>query len=211
MKKQTKEKEEPRHVGPKFTRNVLPSTFQIRRHVSPMADLLDAAANQDNLEPLTEINRVAQYTTDNASKRTSRVEDSFTRAQNTLVDSTPVKKPTVVANQVLDSQTIALPDLNQFIDNVLPLFPPAKQSILLRLYRWCEGSERVIVVSTPRLAAKTNMDEKACRMHLHGLIADGFVVRSMHGEHIAKFGGSDRRARGLILMLSSQALGELIR
>ena len=35
----------------------------------------------------------------------------------------------------------------------------ARQAILLRIFRWSEGSEREIVVSTPKLAAKTNMDE----------------------------------------------------
>jgi hypothetical protein len=79
----------------------------------------------------------------------------------------------------------------------------------LRLYRWSEGKEKEIVVSTPRLAAKTNMDEKSCRSHLHALIADGYVLRSMEGEHHARFGGNDRSARGLILRLSAAALADL--
>jgi RIO-like serine/threonine protein kinase len=80
----------------------------------------------------------------------------------------------------------------------------------LRLYRWCEGEAREMIVSTPRLAAKTNMDEKVCRTHLHALISEGFIERSTDHGQIARFGGSDRNARGLILKLSSNALLELI-
>lgn len=68
-----------------------------------------------------------------------------------------------------------------------------------------------MIVSTPKLAAKTNMDEKVCRNHLHALIAEGFIDRSTDTRgHIARFGGSDRTARGLLLRLSAQALFELI-
>ncbi len=67
-----------------------------------------------------------------------------------------------------------------------------------------------MVVSTPRLAAKTNMDEKVCRNHLHALITEGYILRSTDRGQIARFGGSDRNARGLILRLSSDALSELI-
>ena len=102
-----------------------------------------------------------------------------------------------------------MPEIALFLDVILPRFPPARQSILLRLYRWSEGWERELVVSTPRLAAKTNMDEKSCRAHLHALIADGYVLRSMEGEHHARFGGHDRTARGLILRLSAAALADL--
>jgi hypothetical protein len=66
------------------------------------------------------------------------------------------------------------------------------------------------VVSTPKLAAKTNMDEKVCRNHLHALIAEGFILRSTDRGQIARFGGSDRNARGLLLRFSPHALFELI-
>jgi hypothetical protein len=188
MTKQTKEKEEPRRIGPKFARNVLPDSFQIRRPASPMADLLDEA------------DRVG-------SNSAAPVEaKAGTRAELTPVRSTPVESP----GEVDEVVSGALPSLEDFIDCILPRFPPSRQAILLRLYRWCEGEERELVVSTPKLAAKTNMDEKVCRNHLHALINEGFVLRSTDGEHIARFGGSDRNARGLILKLSAEALSELI-
>lgn len=43
MVKQTKPSEESRQAGPKFARNVIPTSFQIRRPASPMADLLNEA------------------------------------------------------------------------------------------------------------------------------------------------------------------------
>jgi hypothetical protein len=185
MTKQTKEKEEPRRVGPKFARNVLPESFQIRRPTSPMADLLDEADRLGH------------------SREASVEVRATTPADLTAVKSTPVKT-------VGDVVTEKLPGLDDFLDRVLPRFPPPRQSILLRLYRWCEGEEREMVVSTPRLAAKTNMDEKVCRNHLHALITEGYVLRSTDRGQIARFGGSDRNARGLILRLSSDALSELI-
>src|SRR5918998_605408 len=109
---------------------------------------------------------------------------------HTPVESTPVKSPAVALAQ----QEEALPEISVFLDVILPRFPPARQAIMLRLYRWSEGWERELVVSTPRLAAKTNMDEKSCRSHLHALIADGYLLRSMEGEHHARFGGHDRTA-----------------
>ena len=124
----------------------------------------------------------------------------------TPVNITPVKSVGGVEEAVAGK----LPSLDDFLDRVLPRFPPPRQSILLRLYRWCEGEAREMVVSTPRLAAKTNMDEKVCRNHLHALITEGYVMRSTDRGQIARFGGSDRNARGLILRLSSNALSELI-
>jgi hypothetical protein len=124
----------------------------------------------------------------------------------TPVKSTPVKSPAVAAPQ----EEKSLPEISVFLDVILPRFPPARQAIMLRLYRWCEGLDRELVVSTPRLAAKTNMDEKSCRAHLHALIADGYILRIMEGEHHARFGGHDRTARGLILRLSASALADLI-
>jgi hypothetical protein len=100
--------------------------------------------------------------------------------------------------------------LEDFLDRVLPRFPPPRQAVLLRLYRWSGGEEREMVVSTPRLAAKTNMDEKVCRNHLHALITEGFILRSDDRGQIARFGGSDRNARGLLLRLSAAALNELV-
>lgn len=188
MTKQTKEKEEPRRVGPKFARNVLPDSFQIRRPASPMADLLDEA---DRL----------------GSDSSAPVEaKAGTRAELTPVKSTPVNS----TGDIEKVSSGALPSLEDFIDFILPRFLPARQAILLRLYRWCEGEARDLVISTPKLAAKTNMDEKVCRNHLHALINEGFVLRSTDGEHIARFGGSDRNARGLILKLSAESLSELI-
>lgn len=186
MTKQTKEQEEPRKPGPKFGRSVLPENFQIRRSPSPMAELLEDAERR-----------------------------SPDDVEHTPVDSTPVKTTPVnitpVESPVVDAarHEEPLPEIALFLDVILPRFPPARQSILLRLYRWSEGWERELVVSTPRLAAKTNMDEKSCRAHLHALIADGFVLRSMEGEHHARFGGHDRTARGLILRLSAAALADL--
>jgi hypothetical protein len=189
MTKQTKEKEEPRRVGPKFARNVIPDSFQIRRPSSPMADLLDEA---DRLS---------------ASPATQReAETVHTPVELTPVKSTPVKTPEVKTEAAPET----LPSLDDFLDRILPLFPPPRQAILLRLFRWCEGDTREMVVSTAKLAAKTNMDEKVCRNHLHALINDGFILRSSDGGQIARFGGSDRNARGLILKFSGAALSELI-
>lgn len=182
MTKQNKPQEEERKPGPKFSRSVLPENFQIRRPASPMADLLDEASS-----PRKEV-------------IPERTPERITPVSSTPVKSTPVEIPLVES---------VLPQLDVFLDVILPRFPPAKQAILLRLYRWSEGSDREIVVSTPRLAAKTNMDEKSCRSHLHSLIADGYVLRIMEGEHHARFGGHDRAARGLILRLSAEALADL--
>ena len=186
MTKQTKEQEELRKPGPKFGRSVLPENFQIRRSPSPMADLLEDAQRR-SLE---------------AVERTP--------VESTPVDSTGVDSTGVDSTGVGTSRhEYPLPEIALFLDVILPRFPPARQSILLRLYRWSEGRERELVVSTPRLAAKTNMDEKSCRAHLHALVADGYVLRSTEGEHHARFGGHDRTARGLILRLSATALADL--
>jgi hypothetical protein len=194
MTKQTKEKEEPRRVGPKFaTRNVLPENFQIRRPTSPMADLLDEA---DRLG-----SRVS------AEPSAAPAE---TPAHLTPVKQTPVESPAVTHPHAEESAVEALPSLEDLLDHVLPRFPPPRQAILLRLYRWCGGQGREIVVSTPRLAAKTNMDEKVCRTHLHALISEGYVLRASDRGQIARFGGSDRNARGLLLRLSAAALSELL-
>ena len=182
MTKQTKAQEEQRKPGPKFSRSVLPENFQIRRPSSPMADLLDEAAHPER-EVLP-----------------AETPERITPVNSTPLKITPVEIPPVGT---------ALPRLEVFLDVILPRFPPARQAILLRLYRWSEGTGKEIVVSTPRLAAKTNMDEKSCRSHLHALIADGYVLRSMEGEHHARFGGHDRSARGLILRLSASALADL--
>ena len=182
MAKQTKTQDEPRKPGPKFGRSVLPDNFQIRRSPSPMAELLEDA------------------------ERGSLEESGRTPVKSTPVKSTPVKSPAVAVPQEENS----LPEISVFLDVILPRFPPARQAIMLRLYRWCEGLDRELVVSTPRLAAKTNMDEKSCRAHLHALIADGYILRIMEGEHHARFGGHDRTARGLILRLSASALADLI-
>ena len=194
MTKQTKEKEqdEPRRVGPKFARNVIPDSFQIRRPASPMGDLLDEAAGVGGGRA-------------RAVER-EEPEEKVTPGKSTPVVITPVESPAVVPPVDIK----ALPELEVFLDQVLPRFPPPRQAILLRLYRWCEGVEREMVVSTPRLAAKTNMDEKVCRNHLHALIAEGFLLRSADGEQIARFGGSDRNARGLLLRLSGQAISDLL-
>jgi hypothetical protein len=192
MNKQTKTKEEPRRVGPKFARNVIPEGFQIRRPASPMAELLNEASREREApvdKPGVEV----------------------TPVRITPVKSTPVKSTGVNdARETRLATGKGLPALEAFIDQVLPRFPPARQAILLRLFRWSEGSEREVVVSTPKLAAKTNMDEKSCRMHLHALIADGYLKRAMDGEQIARFGGSNRSSRGLLLKLSAQALHELL-
>ncbi|HEX8181746.1 MAG TPA: hypothetical protein VF525_19555 [Pyrinomonadaceae bacterium] len=192
MNKQTKTKDEPRRIGPKFARNVIPEGFQIRRPTSPMAELLNEASRE----------REAQR---------AEPDEQVTPVKITPVKSTPVKNTGVaVVTEARAAISKSLPDLDAFIDHILPRFPPARQAILLRLFRWSEGSEREIVVSTPKLAAKTNMDEKSCRMHLHALIADGFLNRSMDGEQIARFGGSNRASRGLLLKLSAQTLHELL-
>ncbi len=186
MTKQTKERDEPRKPGPKFGRSVLPENFQIRRSPSPMADLLEDAERK-------------------STEDQKRTPGEFTPVKSTPVNLTPVKSPAVSTAQPENR----LPDLALFLDVVLPRFPPSRQSILLRLYRWSDGWERELVVSTPRLAAKTNMDEKSCRAHLHALIAEGYLLRSMEGEHHARFGGHDRTARGLILRVSASALADL--
>ena len=194
MTKQTKEKEqdEPRRVGPKFARNVIPDSFQIRRPASPMGDLLDEAAGVGG-------GRARAVEHEQPAQKIAPV-------KSTPVNSTRVESPVVIP----EVDVKALPELEVFLDQVLPRFPPPRQAILLRLYRWCEGIEREMVVSTPRLAAKTNMDEKVCRNHLHTLIAEGFLLRSADGEQIARFGGSDRNARGLLLRLSGQAISDLL-
>ena len=143
--------------------------------------------------------------------RSQQAERDLTPVKSTPVKITPVENTGVeLSREARLSVGKALPELEVFIDQILPRFPPARQSILLRLFRWSEGSEREIVVSTPKLAAKTNMDEKSCRMHLHALIADGFLARSMDGEQIARFGGSNKSSRGLLLKLSAQTLRELM-
>ncbi len=192
MNKQTKSKEEPRRVGPKFARNVIPEGFQIRRPTSPMAELLNEASRE------REVPSIAP-------------ERKLTPVESTPVKITPVKDSGVgSARAALLKDGRSLPTLEVFIDLILPRFPPARQSVLLRLFRWSEGSEREIIVSTPKLAAKANMDEKSCRMHLHALIAEGFLTRAMDGEQIARFGGSNKTARGLLLQLSAQAFHELL-
>lgn len=189
MTKQTKEKEELRRVGPKFARNVLPDSFQIRRPASPMADLLDEADRLSSIEQTP----------------------PETKAILAPVELTPVKiTPAKIARVDGEVDAQALPGIDDFLDRVLPRFPPPRQAILLRLYRWCEGVAREMIVSTPRLAAKTNMDEKVCRNHLHALITEGFILRSTDRGHIARFGGSDRNARGLILKFSVEAVSELL-
>jgi hypothetical protein len=193
MTKQTKTQEEQRKPGPKFSRSVLPESFQIRRPSSPMADLLDEAGTRKR-EAVEEEQALDSTPVDSTGV-------NFTPVNLTPVDFTPVESTGVAA---------PLPGIETFLDIILPRFPPARQAILLRLYRWSEGSEKEIVVSTPRLAAKTNMDEKSCRSHLHALIADGFVLRVMEGEYHARFGGNDRSARGLILQLSAAALSDLV-
>lgn len=189
MTKQTKEKEEPRRVGPKFARNVLPNSFQIRRPASPMADLLDEADRLSSPEAPP-----------------AEVMEARAPAELTPVKTTPVEMTRVTGETAAET----LPGLDDFLDRVLPRFPPPRQAILLRLYRWCEGKAGEMVVSTPKLAAKTNMDEKVCRNHLHALITEGFILRSTDRGQIARFGGSDRNARGLILKFSAEALFELI-
>jgi hypothetical protein len=189
MTKQTKEKEEPRRVGPKFARNVLPENFQIRRPASPMADLLDEAERLSPSPPVS-----------------AEVKAAPTPVELTPVKTTPVEM-TAVARR---ASTEVMPGLDNFLDCILPRFPPPRQAILLRLYRWSEGEAREMIVSTPKLAAKTNMDEKVCRNHLHALISEGFILRSSDRGQIARFGGSDRNARGLMLKLSAEALSELI-
>lgn len=211
MTKQTKSKEELRRVGPKFARNnVLPQNFQIRRPSSPMADLLDAT---DELS--TAINQSAAQP---AAQNHPQTRHNPTPVNSTPVKITPVNSPGVEYLGALPenksanlSAATALPSLSDFLDRVLPRFPPARQALMLRLYRWSDGSNAEMIVSTPKLAAHTNMDEKSCRTHLHALIADGYLVRSADGEQIAKFGGSDRAQRGLLLRLSGQALQELMK
>lgn len=197
MSKQTKPKDEPRRVGPKFARNVLPESFQIRRPVSPMAELLDQAARGGH--------RHEDEHTPHAARQTATPVKS-TGVESTGVEPSPIYLPSPRAGR--DSQQAL--GIDEFLDAVLPLFPPAKQVILLRLYRWSNAGADEITVSTPRLAAKTNMDEKACRTHLHALISEGYVVRSMDGQQIARFGGSDRNSRGLLLRVCTRELRNLI-
>lgn len=187
MKKQTKPQDEARKAGPKFARPVIPENFQIRRSPSPMAAILDEAAEQSRIT-------AAKATHENV----------------TLVKTTPVKVTPVISPTEKRREKVTMPDLEGFIDQVLPRFPPAQQAVLLRLYRWSEGLERDITVSTPRLAAKVNMDEKSVRNHLQSLTAQGFIIREMDGNHHARFGGNDRSARGLILRLSAAALADLL-
>ncbi len=229
MTKQTKSKEELRRVGPKFARNnVLPQNFQIRRPSSPMADLLDAAdgvlaagEGKASVDRYEERNYEQEFLQRGSTTVESTPVDNTgvfsTPVKSTVVNSTPAKSSRsehlsmIPDKKPASSQTSSqLPQLDDFLDRVLPRFPPARQAILLRLYRWNDGSGEEMVVSTPKLAAHTNMDEKACRAHLHALIAEGFLVRSMDGEQIAKFGGSDRAHRGLLLRISGQALHDLL-
>src|ERR671939_633450 len=99
MTKQTKEEEEPRRVGPKFARNVLPDKFQIRRPSSPMADLLDEADRAGQARSLTE----------------------RTGASLTRVDSTPVKTAPVISDPVkapvnsAANSGMTLPGLDDFL------------------------------------------------------------------------------------------------
>src|SRR4051794_13895538 len=111
MTKQTKEQEEPRKPGPKFGRSVLPENFQIRRSPSPMADLL---ADAERSSP----------------EDSERAPETFTPVKSTPVNITPVKSPVVDAAQ----PEVSLPEIALFLDVILPRFPPARQSILLRLY-----------------------------------------------------------------------------
>lgn len=192
MNKQTKVKEEPRRVGPKFARNVIPEGFQIRRPASPMAELLNEASREREAPVIAPPLKP-------------------TPVKSTPVNITPVENTGVRAARVPEATRLnSLPSLDDFIDLILPRFPPARQAVLLRLFRWSDGSEREIIVSTPKLAAKANMDEKSCRMHLHALIAEGFLTRAMDGEQIARFGGSNRTARGLLLKLSPSAFNDLL-
>ena len=192
MNKHKTEPEE-RKVGPKFTRSVLPADFQIRRSPTPMADLLREA----------EIGRPGAE-----SAQTPGVEQP--RTKQPRVESTPVKTAGVRSQQKDQVPTgRALPRAEVFFDQILTRFSPPHQVILLRLYRWSEGREKSIVVSTPRLAAKTNMNERSCRRHLKELVASGFLVRMKDGKYDARFGGDDRQARGLLLHLSAKALAEL--
>lgn len=210
MKKQTNQREEARKAGPKFARSVIPEDFQIRRSPSPMAAILDEAA-----QPLEEERELVEAPRQKFThKDLTVVKDTgveIAPVRNTPVKNTPVNPGTVkIVAAKPQSGLGLLPELTVFIDSILPLFPPAQQAILLRLYRWSEGLEQGITVSTPRLAAKINLDEKSVRAHLQRLTAQGFIMRENDGQHIAKFGGADRSARGLILRLSAAALTDLI-
>jgi hypothetical protein len=196
MKKQPKTLDQPRKAGPKFAKSVIPDNFQIRRQSSPMATILDEAERSANLPE-----RSISIDLKDAEISTPV---NIAPEKITPVKLTPVKIASV------SRQPATLPDLEVFIDHVLPRFPPAQQAVLLRLYRWSDGSEKEITVSTPRLAAKVNLDEKSVRSHLQSLTAQGFIIRQMDGQHHARFGGNDRAARGLILRLSAAALRELI-
>ena len=102
MNKQTKVKEEPRRVGPKFARNVIPEGFQIRRPASPMAELLNEASRE-------------------REGNTTRPEE-----MPTPVKSTPVKSTTViltpVENTAVDSTTVNLTTVKIVPDCQLSLF-----------------------------------------------------------------------------------------
>src|ERR1051325_8394307 len=124
MTKQTKEKEQQRRAGPKFARNVLPDSVQIRRPASAMADLLDEADRLSSVGTPSEV-----------------------KAARTPVGLTPVRATPVVSTGVVkEASAEALPGIDDFLDQVLPRFPPPRQAILLRLYRWCEGEAREMVV-----------------------------------------------------------------
>src|ERR1043166_8522886 len=98
MNKQTKAKEEPRRVGPKFARNVIPEGFQIRRPSSPMAELLNEASKEREAPAATPIREI-------------------TPVKSTPVKSTPVENGGVgVARE--PARSVAgktLPDLGAFI------------------------------------------------------------------------------------------------
>src|ERR1041384_795820 len=114
MNKQTKAKEEPRRVGPKFARNVIPEGFQIRRPATPMAELLNEASREREVgAPLPEVTRVKS-----TPEKIPAVENAGVRARRELRSATGA----------------VLPDLDVFLDQILPRFPPARQAILLRLF-----------------------------------------------------------------------------
>src|SRR5688572_7738343 len=103
MTKQTKEKEqdEPRRVGPKFARNVIPDSFQIRRPASPMGDLLDEAAGVSGRARVVE---------------REEPEQRIAQVKSTPVVTTPVESPVVTP----PVNVKALPELEVFLDQVLP-------------------------------------------------------------------------------------------
>src|SRR5215207_7227110 len=120
MAKQAKSQEAERKAGPKFGRSVLPENFQIRRAPTPMADLLKEADG-------TAAPEVSSVST----------EVDFTPVKSTPVETTPVKSTPVETVVVITE----LPSLDVFLDQVLPRFPPARQAILLRLFRWSQGQD----------------------------------------------------------------------